>query len=55
VKWQGGLASYEQKEDGSFDFFIESFNQLELPELIDNAFHIFNQKIEDLKEEIKEK
>ncbi|MFZ2455687.1 MAG: DNA-directed RNA polymerase subunit D [Candidatus Altiarchaeia archaeon] len=55
MKWQGGLASYELKEDGSFDFFIESFNQLELPELIDSAFNIFNQKIEDLKAGIKEK
>ena len=53
MKWQGGLASYEQKEDGSFDFFIETFNQLELPELIDSAFDIFNKKIEDLKEAIK--
>jgi DNA-directed RNA polymerase subunit D len=54
MKWQGGLASYELKEDGSFDFFIESFNQLELPELIDSAFNIFNQKIEDLKAGIKQ-
>lgn len=55
MKWQGGIASYDQKEDGSFDFFIETFNQLELPELIDTAFDIFNQKIEDLKAAIKEK
>ncbi len=53
MKWQAGLASYEQKEDGSFDYFIETFNQLELPELIDSAFDIFNKKIEDLKEAIK--
>jgi len=53
MKWQGGIASYEMKEDGSFDYFIETFNQLELPELIDTAFEAFNKKIEDLKGALK--
>jgi len=53
AKWQGGIASYEMKEDGSFDFFIETFNQLELPELINAAFEVFDKKIEDLREALK--
>jgi len=53
AKWQAGIASYEMKEDGSFDFFIETFNQLELPELINAAFEVFDKKIEDLKEALK--
>ena len=53
MKWQAGVASYEMKEDGSYDYFIESFNQIELPELIDTAFEVFDKKIADLKEALK--
>lgn len=53
AKWQAGIASYEIKEDGSFDFVIESFDQLDLSDLVNTAFEVFKKKIEDLKEEIK--
>ncbi|MBN2250711.1 MAG: DNA-directed RNA polymerase subunit D [Candidatus Altiarchaeota archaeon] len=53
MKWQGGIASYEIREDGSFDFFIESFNQLDLTDVIKTAFEVFNKKIEDLKTAVK--
>lgn len=53
MKWQAGLASYEIKEDGSFDFFIETFHQHSLSDLIDISFKTFNKKIEDLKEALK--
>jgi DNA-directed RNA polymerase subunit D len=53
AKWQSGIASYEIKEDGSFDFMIESFNQLELSELVGAAFEVFSKKVAGLKEAIK--
>jgi DNA-directed RNA polymerase subunit D len=53
MKWQAGLASYELKEDGSYDFFIETFNQHELNDIVDIAFKTFSDKIEDLKEALK--
>lgn len=53
IKWQGGLASYEIKEKGSFDFFVESYGQLSLYELISKAFDLFSNKIEELKSELK--
>jgi DNA-directed RNA polymerase subunit D len=53
MKWQAGLASYELKEDGSYDFFIETFNQHNLNDIVDIAFKTFSDKIEDLKEELK--
>ena len=53
MKFQGGLASYEMKEDGSFDFFIETFNQHDLNDIVDIAFKSFSDKIDDLKEALK--
>jgi len=37
VKWQGGLASYEIDEENKFNFFVESFMQLDADELISAA------------------
>ncbi|PKP58302.1 MAG: DNA-directed RNA polymerase subunit D, partial [Candidatus Altiarchaeales archaeon HGW-Altiarchaeales-2] len=37
VKWQGGLASYEIDEENKFNFFVESFMQLDADELISVA------------------
>ncbi len=49
IKWQGGLASYDLKKDGSFDFFVESYGQRPINELIEGAFDIFDDKIKELK------
>lgn len=54
IKWQGGLASYEIKENKSFDFFVESYGQLSVYELISTAVDVFNSKIEELKSELSE-
>jgi DNA-directed RNA polymerase subunit D len=53
IKWQGGLASYEKKEDGSFDFFVESYGQLPVEDLIDAAFGEVGRKIKELKSVLK--
>lgn len=53
TKWQSGLASYAIKEDESFDFFIESFGQFEIPDMIDTAFDVFNKKIKDMEDALK--
>lgn len=49
MKWQGGLASYELKDDGSYDFTVESFGQLPVEELLSKAFEVFSDKISELK------
>lgn len=54
MKWQAGLASYEIKEDRSYNYMIETFEQLSLHELIDAAFNTLNQKIQELKTTLKE-
>jgi len=53
MKWQAGIASYEIKEDGSLEYFIETFHQHELDRMVEIAFDLFNKKIEDLKEALK--
>ncbi|MDD5111593.1 MAG: DNA-directed RNA polymerase subunit D [Candidatus Altiarchaeota archaeon] len=53
AKWQAGVAAYEEKDDGSYDVFIESYGQLPLKNLIESAFNTFQSKIEQLKEELK--
>lgn len=53
IKWQGGLASYEINDNKSFDFFVESYGQLRIYELISKAFDVFSNKIEELKSELK--
>jgi DNA-directed RNA polymerase subunit D len=53
AKWQAGIASYEEKDDGSYDVFIESYGQLPIKTLVESAFNTFQSKIEQLKEELK--
>ncbi len=49
MKWQGGLASYELKEDGSFDFFVESYGQMSVEDLVTKSLELLGDKLEDLK------
>lgn len=52
-KWQAGLASYEEKKDGSYDYLIESYGQMPVKTLIEAAFNKLQDKIQQLKEQIK--
>ncbi len=53
VKWQGGLASYDTKDGKSFEFFIESYGQLTIKEMIQASFDILNKKISEFKSHMK--
>ncbi|MBN2014906.1 MAG: DNA-directed RNA polymerase subunit D [Candidatus Altiarchaeota archaeon] len=53
IKWQGGLASYEIEKDGSFSFFVESYGQMPVNELINKTFEVFNKKIKELRSQLK--
>ncbi|VVB52559.1 DNA-directed RNA polymerase subunit D [uncultured archaeon] len=52
IKWQAGLMSYEQKQDGRIDAFVESFGQLPVEELLLEAFKVLNEKMEVFSEKI---
>ncbi len=53
IKWQGGLASYDRIDDGSFEFFVESYGQMPVEDLIGTSFKVFDEKISELKSLIK--
>jgi DNA-directed RNA polymerase subunit D len=52
IKWQAGLASYEEKKD-AYHFMIESYGQLPVKELVSIAFDSFEEKIKTIKEQLK--
>ncbi len=53
IKWQGGLASYDIKDDGSFEFFVESYGQMPVTDFIEKAFEVFDKYIKELRSFIK--
>jgi len=53
AKWQAGLASYEEKEDKSYDYLIESYGQLPVKTMVEAAFSTFEGKLKQLKEKLK--
>jgi len=53
IKWQGGLASYAAKDDGSIDFFVESFGQLDVKEMVEKSFDVVQKEIDELKSALK--
>lgn len=52
VKWQGGLASYGVEKD-VFKFFVESYGQLELKDLINSAFDSLESKVDAFSDYVK--
>jgi len=52
IKWQGGLASYEVK-DGLMKFFVESYGQMEVKDLINSSFDILESKVDAFKDYVK--
>jgi len=53
IKWQAGLASYDAKKDGSFDFTIESHGQYKPKELLTNAINEVEARLKEVKKEVK--
>ena len=49
IKWQPGLCSYEKKDDGSYNVFVESFGSLPVETLVRAAFTQIESKISMLK------
>lgn len=53
IKWQGGLAAYDETGKGTYDFIVESYGQLSLRELVRAAFESFEKNLEELEKAIK--
>lgn len=54
IKWQAGLASYSKKDDGSFDFFVESYGQMPPKDLILTAIKTLGENLDEFKIAIQE-
>ena len=52
IKWQAGLASYENTEKDIYEFMLESYGQLSPEELLSSAFEVFEEKLKRLKKEL---
>ena len=55
IKWQAGLASYSKNDDGSYDFFVESYGQMSPRDLIFTAIKILNSHLDEFKSKLQEK
>jgi DNA-directed RNA polymerase subunit D len=53
AKFQPGLITFEQKGDDSFNFYVESFGQMPPKQIINKAFDVIGEEIEDLNKKIK--
>ncbi len=53
AKFQPGLATFEEKGDGKFDFYVESFGQLPPREIVSKAVEAIKDEMKELKKEAK--
>jgi len=50
AKFQSSLASYKQKDDGDFDFFVESYNNIPAREIVNRAIENLEKRAGELEE-----
>jgi DNA-directed RNA polymerase subunit D len=53
MKWQPGLCSYDDKGNGSFSVFVESYGQLPVEELVKAGFEVMEDKLGEVKGKLK--
>ncbi len=53
VKWQPGICSYEDKGNGTYHVFIESYGQMPVEELVKAGFGVMQEKLGEVKEKLK--
>lgn len=52
-KFQPGLVTYEQKDDGSFYFYVETFGQMPSKEIINKALTAIKDELKEIEKEVK--
>jgi DNA-directed RNA polymerase subunit D len=53
AKFQPGLITYDQKGEGTFEFYVESFGQMPSKEIINKACDIIKEHAKELTKEVK--
>jgi DNA-directed RNA polymerase subunit D len=53
AKFQPGVVTYEQKEDDTFNFYVETFGQMPPKEIINKAFNAIKEELKEVEKEVK--
>ncbi len=53
AKFQPGLVTYEQADDNTFNFYVETFGQMSPKEIINKAFSAIKEELKDTEKEVK--
>ncbi len=53
AKFQPGLITYEQSDDNTFNFYVETFGQMPPKEIINKAFSAIKDELKDIGKEVK--
>ena len=53
AKFQPGLVTYEQADDKTFNFYVETFGQMPPKEMINKAFSAIKEELKEIEKEVK--
>jgi DNA-directed RNA polymerase subunit D len=53
AKFQPGMVTYDSPEQGTYNFYVESFGQMPPKEIINKAFEVIREEIKDVSKEVK--
>jgi DNA-directed RNA polymerase subunit D len=53
AKFQPGLVTYEQVDDKTFNFYVETFGQMPPKEMINKAFSAIKEELKEIEKEVK--
>ncbi len=53
AKFRPGLVTYEQKDDDTFEFYVESFGQMPPRQIINKAFDVIEEQLQELSSKVK--
>jgi DNA-directed RNA polymerase subunit D len=53
AKFQPGLITFEQKDENTFNFYVETFGQMSPKEIINKAFSAIKEELKEIEKEVK--
>jgi DNA-directed RNA polymerase subunit D len=53
AKFQPGMVTYDQKGEDSFEFYVESFGQMPPKQIINKAFEVIDEQLQELSSKAK--
>ena len=53
AKFQPCMATYDQKGEDSFEFYVESFGQMPPRQIVNKAFEVIDEQLQELSSKAK--